>query len=57
MEDAEQTRSHAVAVAYHLSMNASGRVLLAAAQLLLALAERLQASRDSEPQQQCRGTN
>lgn len=55
LEDAQEIQNHAVAVAYHLSVDAtSERVRLGAAELLFELSERLQVARDATPEQEGR---
>jgi hypothetical protein len=54
-DDAEAIHRHAVAVLCHLSIEGrSERVRLAAAELLLALADKLQAAQNAEPSEQAR---
>jgi hypothetical protein len=54
-EDAEEIQRHAVAVAFHLSTDAkTERVRLLAAELLLAVAEKMEAARGAEQAGQTR---
>jgi hypothetical protein len=55
LDDAEAIQHHAVAVVFHLSISAkSERVRLGAAELLLALAEKLEALGKAAPSEQAR---